>query len=189
MVMISKHIICLAGGNSRRFGRENKLLYEFKGKALYLHVIDMLESFLSREDITIHVVTQYEEIYDTVIKRGFRAVMDKECKKGISYSIRAGINDIYDIKEQDYILFVVADQPGLSASTLERVLELADGETLTGSVRYDGKPGNPTIFSGKLRDELMSLEGDKGGRVVIRKHQCRWIEVEDPEELWDLDEL
>jgi CTP:molybdopterin cytidylyltransferase MocA len=48
--------------------------------------------------------------------------------------------------------------------------------------------GSPNIFSCRYRDELMSLEGDKGGKRVIRKHEDDTVYIEVPaEELYDVD--
>jgi molybdenum cofactor cytidylyltransferase len=33
---------------------------------------------------------------------------------------------------------------------------------------YDGKRGNPVLFSVKYREQLLSLEGDIGGRKIIQ---------------------
>ena len=59
------HVIYMAAGNSRRFGR-NKLLVSLHGKPLYRHTLDLLldrqRAWAGRCPITITVVTQYEQI-------------------------------------------------------------------------------------------------------------------------------
>ena len=49
--------------------------------------------------------------------------------------------------------------------------------------------GNPCIFSKKYYEDLLSLEGDKGGKRVIMKHledTCIY-EVNDAREFEDID--
>lgn len=182
-----RHIIYLAAGNSRRFG-SNKLLREYQGKPLYQHGLDMLLKVTETEkDISLTVVTQYREIEKELKKRKIRVILNEESKKGISYSIRAGIRSVEPVAEEDYVMFVVADQPHLTAKTVLRLMECADKETETASVRYGERLGNPVLFSMRFKEELLSLEGDQGGRAVMRKHHCRYVRASDEKELLDMD--
>ena len=96
------HIIYMAAGNSRRFGNENKLLQNWKGKPLYLHTFEKLLRIREKEPekISLTVVTQYPEIYREVQNQpGVNAVFCKESRLGVSYTIKAGIRavgEIYD---------------------------------------------------------------------------------------------
>lgn len=184
---MKKHIIYLAAGNSRRFGA-NKLLHEYQGKPLYQHGLDMLqEAVKENNDIFLTVVTQYREIEKELNKRKIRVIRDEECKKGISYSICAGLRSIEPILAEDYVMFVVADQPYLTKKTVLSLMECADGETETASVRYGERPGNPVLFSMRFKEELLSLKEDQGGRAVMQKHHCRYVYVPDEKELLDID--
>ena len=37
--------------------------------------------------------------------------------------------------------------------------------------KYNGKKGNPVIFSSMLKNDLLCIDGDQGGRSIIRKRQ------------------
>lgn len=56
-------------------------------------------------------------------------------------------------------------------------------------MQHEGKTGNPCIFSRKYFEELMELEGDVGGKRVIRKHRddTSVLDVLDERELVDVD--
>ena len=43
------------------------------------------------------------------------------------------------------------------------------------------------MFRADLIPELMQLEGDKGGRSVLKKHECCDGEIENEEEFSDID--
>ena len=184
-----KHILYLASGNSRRFG-ENKLLYPFRGKLLYQHGLDTLQTVLKkRTDCTLTVVSQYAEIRADAASRGIPVVDSPESVLGISHTIRAGISKIqgFDISAEDFVIFVVADQPNLTISSLERLLDCVKEDTETASLACGARVGNPALFSCRLLPELLALEGDTGGRAVIRKHHCIYVQADAEQELRDID--
>ena len=58
-----------------------------------------------------------------------------------------------------------------------------------GCLSCQGELGNPAVFSNRYREELLALEGDVGGRRIIRRHpdDLFLCEVEDGRELVDVD--
>jgi len=54
---------------------------------------------------------------------------------------------------------------------------------------YRGRRGNPVLFSRSLFPELLTMEGDQGGREVILRHrdEMETVEVEEEEIFLDID--
>ena len=198
------HIIYMAAGNSRRFG-SNKLLYELDGKPMYRHLLDHLVEIKDRYNklksdspvIDITVVTRYREILDYCSSiPDCHAVLSPDSEKGISYTIKAGIMAVQEQKKtgmQDYYMFAVADQPYLKSQSviklIDRVLENTGGKQLAFSLRCGDVVGNPCVFHSSLIPQLLSLEGDKGGRSVTKKYDCVYVDIADERELMDIDTL
>ena len=183
------HIIFLASGSSRRFGT-NKLLYELDGKPIFRYGLDLLRDLtLSRVDCTATVVSRYAEIRAAAEQAGLRAVDSPQSEQGISYSIRAGLEALPALQPEDFLLFLVADQPRLTRETIDRMIDAARPGVLLGMAVWKDQAGNPAFFSALLFDELYALSGDCGGRAVIRRHEadCLRIPVTDPRELSDVD--
>lgn len=205
------HIIYMAAGNSRRFG-SNKLLHIWQGKMLYRHTLDMLSDIVSSRkinedinyDITLTVVTQYDRIIaDLDGRKDINTVFCGDSRLGASYTIKAGINSLMGrLKKDDWLLFIVADQPYLSEKTILKFIEAAEKKKnkkefssqdkksedyKVFSARYREKAGNPCMFSCELIPELLMLRGDSGGRKVAKRHECFYIDVEDEKELFDID--
>ena len=196
------HIIYMAAGNSRRFG-SNKLFYELDGKSMYRHLLECLIEIKDRYNklksdspvIDITVVTRYREILDYCSSiPDCHAVLSPDSEKGISYTIKAGIMAVQEQKKtgmQDYYMFAVADQPYLKSQSviklIDRVLENTGGKQLAFSLRCGAAVGNPCVFHSSLIPQLLSLEGDKGGRSVAKKHDCVYVDIADERELMDID--
>lgn len=191
--MVGKiHIILLAAGQGRRFGG-NKLLHRLEGKELYRYLPDTLQS-LSGERIGVRcIVSQYPEIIDEMNRRNYQCVMNEMPELGISHSIFLGISRLEEMQALsggDAVLFGVCDQPYLKAETLQGFLEAyqKSGKGI-GCVRCGDKSGNPVIFDVKYLEELKALQGDRGGKRVVKKHpeDVCYYEVSDARELQDID--
>ena len=212
------HIIYMAAGNSRRFG-SNKLFYELDGKPMYRHLLERLIEIKDRYNklknaesnnpvIDITVVTRYREILDYCSSiPDCHAVLSPDSEKGISYTIKAGIMAVQEQKKlkkssevthhtaekEEYYMFAVADQPYLKSQSviklIDRVLKNTGGKRLAFSLRCGDAVGNPCVFNSSLIPQLLSLEGDKGGRSVAKKYDCVYVDIADARELTDIDTL
>ena len=198
------HIIYMAAGNSRRFG-SNKLFYELDGKPMYRHLLERLVEIKDRYNklksdspvIDITVVTRYREILDYCSSiPDCHAVLSPNSEKGISYTIKAGIMAVQEQKKtgmQDYYMFAVADQPYLKSQSviklMDEVLENKGNMRLIFSLCCGDAVGNPCVFHSSLIPQLLSLEGDKGGRSVAKKYDCVYVDIADERELMDIDTL
>lgn len=179
------NLILLAAGDSRRFGG-NKLLHEFKGKPMYRHVVDEIERLQKGTFAKKIVVSQYDEILEDLSKKGYLTVRNTESCLGISHSIQLGIEAA---QEGDWC-FVVGDQPYLRKETIGGFVEAfqKSGKDC-GCVRFGDRTGNPCAFSENYREALLQLEGDVGGKRIIREHmeETFFYEVKDGRELKDID--
>lgn len=183
------YILYLAAGYSRRYGTENKLTDLHERKPLYAWGLSTFQNAIAnRTDCTLTVVTCWQEIEQHCKAEGIRTVFCPDSDKGISHTIRCGIQSLPPLKPEDHLCFSVADQPNLTENTILRLLDAAAQKPLTACVGCGSEMGNPTLFSAVLVDELLQLTGDKGGKSVMRKHPENHIQIEcDKTELLDID--
>lgn len=166
------------------------MLVDLHGKPLYLHGLEMLKEVIEQEkDCSLTVVSRYDEIRHRAEEMGIRAADSKDSEQGLSYTIQAGIFSLKELKAEDYLLFVVADQPYLTASSVRKLLRLADGRTETARLAFETIPGNPVLFSARFVPELLALKGDSGGGAVVKRHACAVVSVLDRRELMDIDTI
>lgn len=189
-------LVLMLSGRSRRFGA-NKLLARYQGKPLYQ--IALAQAKESGAD-HITVVTCYEEIRDYCEKiyPWMDLVHNDHPERGISESLKLGLRremgaemgavteaetEVVSLSGEartvcsdgccfpDGCCFLVGDQPLLSAISLQNLLSAFRSNPEKICLLSDGHhEGNPAVFPRWLYGELLSLEGDKGGKAVARRH-------------------
>ncbi len=184
-------MIYMASGFASRFG-ENKLLFPFCGKPLYCHGLEHLREAAGlladgeENRPFLAVVSQYQEILDAAGGQGLCAVPNLESREGITASLKLGTRAA---GKRDAYLYFVADQPFMRAETIcAFVRGFAESGKGIGCVSCGKTRGNPVIFSGKYRENLLSLSGDRGGRQIMEAFpEDVWLMETDREELLDID--
>ena len=183
--MIKKGILLLAAGAGKRFGGD-KLSAVVDGQPMYIRAMDVIDAQVD----VIHriVVTGQPSILSEGKLRGWDVAINENPEKGISWSIRLGMEQMLkEVPDLDGILFMVCDQPWLTKETVGRMLTQFEKGIL--SLSYNGRSGNPVLFSKDYFEELMTLEGDVGGRQVMNKHKAEiyYLEIFNEKELRDVD--
>lgn len=118
----------------------------------------------------IIVITQYDAIAEAVKTKEIQVLYNPHPEDGISSSVKIGLNASLDA---DAVLFTVSDQPWLTSETIcELIHVFLNTSKGIACISYQGKMGNPCIFDRKYYNELLSLEGDKGGKKVIMKEDA-----------------
>ena len=179
------NLILLAAGNSKRFNG-NKLLAIYKNKPIYMYIVEKVVNLKINKIIC---VTQYEEIKEALLNTNINVVMNNNSNLGISSSIKIGIN--FD-KNADGYMFMVCDQPFISIQTLNSVIDnFIKGDKGIVCVGCGNNKGNPVIFSKKYINELLSLEGDNGGKVIIKGNliDLKIVNINNRIQLVDIDTL
>lgn len=186
---MAEHLILLAAGSARRFG-SNKLLRPVNGKPLYAHgLAALLAAAKMRPAADVTVVSRTPEILAAARAAGAKAVESPLSEQGLSFTIKAALDALEPLAEGDYLLFAVADQPYLTAASVAALLEKAAPPTRGATLCFGEKVGSPTLFSASLAKDLRALEGDRGGRAVLRAlgGECLRVQAKSARELEDID--
>jgi molybdenum cofactor cytidylyltransferase len=75
---------------------------------------------------------------------------------------------------------LLADMPGIDATLIDRLIEAFDPDqgTLLVVPTYEGKRGNPVLWSSRFFPALTAVHGDTGGRHLIGENADSVVEVE-----------
>jgi molybdenum cofactor cytidylyltransferase len=181
--------IILASGVSRRFGAANKLLSPIEGEPIVRRTVRAyLEGGL--QPVVVVVGYQAALVGDALAGLPLEIVHNPDFEQGQSRALVRGVHHLPSSISAAVI--GVADQPFLTASV---VCTLADQFVKSGASvivpRYAGRQGNPVVFSRSLFPELLTVEGDQGGRPVLRRHEVEieWVDFLDAEPAVDVDTL
>jgi molybdenum cofactor cytidylyltransferase len=177
--------IVMASGMSKRMNRD-KLLMKINDMQIFEYILDTIIK-CNFYDKT--VVAKDEEILRRSSNLGFNAVKNKDYENGQSWSIILGIENS---KKAHGYMFFVADQPFISVETVNIMLD--SFEKNPGSIivpRCKDKTRNPVIFPHVLREELLMLSGDNGGKAVIIKNKDKivFVDIDREEEFMDIDTM
>ncbi|WP_319410226.1 nucleotidyltransferase family protein [uncultured Cohaesibacter sp.] len=171
-------IILLAAGQSRRMGSSNKLLETVGATSMIRHCA--LEAIASRAH-SLHAVLghQAEAIAAELSDLRLNTVFCARWALGISQSIAAGIA-FAEPSEPDAFIIMLGDMPFVTAGLLNALIrEFAQtgGRSIIAPT-YAGQIGNPVLWARAYATELSSLEGDRGGRLLMEKYSANLHLVE-----------
>jgi molybdenum cofactor cytidylyltransferase len=193
-------LILLAAGAARRFGSPKQLeKLPLPGNPTMVEIA--LKTALQSSVSEIIVVTgnrtnEVEAILQPLIATANKPVkltLNAQWQDGQGYSVAAGIKAL-DINTAAAI-FMLVDQPRVKSSTLQALADAfeqwsEDEETIIFPT-YQGQRGNPALFGRPFFAALSRLQGDAGGREIVKAHPdaVTTIEVNDPAILEDIDTL
>lgn len=175
--------VIMASGFSKRMG-ENKLLLPYRGKTLIENTLDKV---IECGFYDIVLVAQDEKVLKTGNSRGVKVINNERAELGQSQSIKLGI---MNSREADGYAFFTGDQPLINIETIKYLMEsFYKSKNSIIVPRYNEKRGTPVIFPREFKSELLSLEGDMGGKQIISEHMdvVNFIEVSSELYLFDID--
>ncbi|MBE0577081.1 MAG: molybdenum cofactor cytidylyltransferase [Desulfuromonadales bacterium] len=178
--------IILAAGSSSRMGRPKQLL-PFRGHTLLECIVDTaLNSSLSK--VVVVLGHRADELRPLLAGRDVTVVLNDDYQRGQSSSIQAGLRTVRE--DVDAALFLLGDQPLVTPETIDSILSAyAVSQGLIVMPVFDGRRGNPVLFDRQTFDDIDSLTGDTGARLLFQDYANHIVEVplHDPSVHFDVD--
>jgi Uncharacterized MobA-related protein len=175
--------ILMAAGFSKRM-YTNKLLLDFQGKPMIEKTMDLIHKQEFDQQL---LIAQDNNLKDLANKYHFTFIHNQHPEKGQSQSLKLGIKAAH--KGNSFMCFV-ADQPYLLATTVQLLLDKHKEYPNKIIVPYcHGSNRNPTIFPACYLEELLSIEGDMGGRKILKENPEKvfLVPIEDELSFFDID--
>ena len=180
--------LILAAGSGRRFSAEGgtgpKLLADVSGRPLVAHAIDGARH-AGLDPLVVVLPPGSEALRAAIIAADpdVRLVVNSAAASGIASSVAAGLDALGrlpgDERSDDELsgacVVLLADQPGIGASTIDAVLEAWRRTGRPARARYDDGPGHPVVLprtdwsriGAHLRPAAKDIGSDEGARSML----------------------
>lgn len=171
-------LVLLAAGRSKRFGAADKLMADYLGRPLGLHVVVALEAVPFRERVAVVSDTKLD-----LSGCGYHIVHNDDPAAGMGRSLRLGVEAACR-GGAEAVLIALADMPRVTATHIYRLLDRAEGTDAIVASSDGVAPRPPALFGCAHLETLLRSEGDMGARELVRHgHHV----VTSPAELADVD--
>src|SRR3954469_18478430 len=168
--------IVLAAGRSTRMGGPNKLLADIAHRPLVRIAAE--EALASRAKPVI-VVTghQREQVETALAGLPVQLVHNPDFADGLGTSVKAGIAAVP--ADVDGAIVCLGDMPQVDAGLIDRLIAAFDPDqgALVVMPTFEGKRGNPVLWSRRFFPDLMAIDGDVGARYLIGRYSEAVVEV------------
>lgn len=160
--------VLLAAGRSSRFGADDKLMADIRGKPVIVHTLEAVASMPFAEMVAVtRPLAQAPVIHRKLERRGYTIIVNDQPDDGISGSIVRAVQHVMPLRKCRGILICLADMPDVPQTHYNRIcLEAQDIRSVVAST--DGFSSSPPAFIGRKHfEELLALRGDQGARALL----------------------
>ncbi len=199
--------IVLAAGASSRFG-EPKQLLDWKGQP-FVRAVTQTALTAGLSPVVVVTGANAEGVEAAVNDLEVIVARNEEWQSGQGSSIRAGVLALapvatsgFDTPDERGLLdpllragpvvggaiFLLADQPQVTPSIIQALMEKhAEGlHPIVAPMAMDRR-ANPVLFDRAAFPDLLTIEGDVGGRAIFHKHRVEYLPWHDDRLLLDVD--
>ena len=186
VVIDQVYAVILAAGKSARLGQAKQLL-EWQNRTLLEHAL-INAGVVFNDRLLVVLGAEAELIQSTINLAGATVIMNSDWQTGMASSIRAAIQALPNSAKA--VMLMLCDQPLITDVQLQSLVSAwqAEPEQIIAS-EYHQSIGVPAIFPASYFDQLLGLEGDKGAKSLLIKHQADLIRISLPEAEFDIDTL
>jgi len=185
--------VILAAGESRRMGKQNKLLLPVGGEALLVKFVkSVCDSDV--DQVLVVIGHEAEKIKMELNNFSLSFVYNPNFSEGMTTSIKSGVKRIPP--DCDGFLICLADMPLIKAPEVNKLIhayvqDRVKEKKLIVVPVFQGHRGNPVLFSNEFRNDILEHKNKSGCKGVIMNNSkyVKEIEMDDDKMLLDVDTL
>ncbi|MGH1329470.1 MAG: nucleotidyltransferase family protein [Paracoccaceae bacterium] len=178
-------ILLFAAGASKRMGGADKLLQEIDGVPILRRQAQA--AIASGAPVIALLPVDRPARHGALAGLALQKVSVADAALGMSASFRAGIKALP--KGAEAAIMMLADMPEIETADIARLIAAWRDAPLR-PARLCGpadQPGSPVLFPARFFEALARIEGDEGGRSVLRGQEITRVPCPDARALIDLD--
>jgi len=162
--------IVLAGGKSRRFGG-SKLLHPWANGRTILEASLMAPLGADLDRVLVVTGADHAELAILLKLYPVEVIHNPDWEVGMSTSVKAGLLALEAGGAPDAFLICLGDQPMLPSSVIRDLVDVyRTGSSSIVAPSLGGERQNPVLLDWSLVPEFLAVQGDQGGRGVIKRH-------------------
>ena len=167
---MSTGIIILAAGESTRLGYP-KQIAKYKDKTLLQLAIDAANGCKSDKRVVV-LGANPDEIKKTFSGASIPNIPNPHFEKGMSTSIKIGLEYMLRFDQPDQVIIMLCDQPFVDVKLLNKLIaaQEKEGKGIV-ACAYSKTVGVPILFGKAYFKELMELTGDEGAKQIALAHE------------------
>ena len=178
--------LILASGTSNRFGASNKLLARVGSETVIERTLNAYLNAMA--EVWVVVAPSPNPVADLISIEGVHLIENPDVAAGQSAALRHGIRSLPP--QTRAAVIGVGDQPLLPSDVITDLIRAWNrGDALAVAPRYGGIPGNPVVFDRVLFPALLEVEGDIGGRNVLRESPHIFLDFPQKSYALDIDTI
>lgn len=165
--------ILLAAGRSRRMLGRDKLLEDVDGVPLLRRQARMLRA-VTTGDVIVALPPRPHPRYAALDGLDVTCLPIPDADEGMNASLRTAFGQVRTTAPA--ALLLLGDLPDITEGDIRTVLQsvdFRDENLIWRGATSDGHPGHPIVFARALFPEICALQGDSGGREVVRAAKGR----------------
>lgn len=177
--------LVLAAGRARRFGSDKRLARLASGQTLLAATLARaLEAF---DDVRV-VLRPGDDPATLAIDGRVRVLWAEQADQGMGSSLAAGVRAL-EQSPAPAVAVLLGDMPWVQAPTLKQLKALCNARQIVLPLHH-GVRGHPVIFGRQFWPALACLQGDQGGKDIVRgaHDACVQVPVEDAGVIRDVDQ-
>lgn len=180
-------VLILAAGEASRMQRPKQLL-PWKETTLLNHTIETVSN-LKNASCFVVLGAYKDAILSSITDSSVSILYNENWREGMGTSISFGITTIQSYGDFDAILIVLADQPLVTTSYLENLVQIytSSNKGIVASKYEDHKLGVPVVFDARYFKDLVKLKGDKGAKGILKAYQDDVYALEALDVVGDID--
>lgn len=162
--------ILLAAGASQRFGADKLTQHLADGECIAVRACQNLSAGVDEVVAVVRPGAPY--LHQRLREVGAHVAEFADAELGMGNSLAFAINQA---PQATGWLVALADMPWIAPATIRRTATALREGALMAAPVWHAQRGHPVGFSTALRDELLTLAGDKGAKELIRKYSEQLI--------------
>ncbi len=177
--------VVLAAGGSTRLGRSKPLL-DWHGQP-FVRAVASTALAAGLQPVVVVTGSQADDVGLALAGTPVSIVHNAAWESGQASSIRAGLQAVP--ATAGAVVFLLADQPQVDADVISALVgqHAAGLDPIVAPLVMMERRGNPVLFDRVTFPDLLTVQGDVGGRALFSKHRVQYLPWYDERLLLDVD--